>query len=133
MTPDHKNDLSVFFISIGRAFAAQDFAKQRSLKAKAAAVRRQRQGLPAGRAPGAIVKSKLDDHETRILFWLSQEISKSEIARRLAVSTPALTKWLDRRDQLICDARSHNIFEKGMALKEIKQRLKLLYRHNDVM
>tara|TARA_Y100000589_G_scaffold329167_2_gene375013 strand:- start:5379 stop:6092 length:714 start_codon:yes stop_codon:yes gene_type:complete len=124
LTPSHKNDIGQFFIQIGQAFAAQDFSKQRSRKAKAAAKRRQEQGLPAGRAKGAIIKSKLDTTENQILFWLSQDVFKSEIARRLGVSSTALIKWLDRRDELICQARERGLYENGLSISEIKARLK---------
>jgi hypothetical protein len=124
LTPEHKNDIAAFFITIGQAFAAQDFAKQRSLKAKAAAKRRQRQGLSAGRAKGAIIKSRLDKHENQILFWLSQDLSRTDVARRVNCSVVALSNWLDRRDELICQARDLGFFEKGMSLSLVKQRLK---------
>ena len=124
LTPSHKNDVGQFFIQIGRAFAAQDFSKQRSLKAKAAAARRQEHNLPAGRATGAIIKSKLDKVENQILFWLSQDVFKNEIARRCGVSNTALIKWLDRRDELICQARERGLYENGLSLSEIKKRLK---------
>lgn len=130
ITPDHKNDIAVFFTAVGRAFAAQDFSKQRSLKAKAAAARRKRQGLPAGRAPGAIVKSKLDPFEPQILFWLSQDVAKKEIAKRCDVSPATLQKWLNRRDELVMMARELKLFEPGMSLSEIKERLK---QHNGNM
>tara|TARA_B100000700_G_scaffold329857_1_gene453280 strand:+ start:7374 stop:8078 length:705 start_codon:yes stop_codon:yes gene_type:complete len=124
LTPSHKNDVGQFFIQIGRAFAAQDFSKQRSLKAKAAAANRKANNLPAGRARGAIVKSRLDTSENQILFWLSQDVFKSEIARRLNVSSTALIKWLDRRDELICQARERGLYESGLSIGEIKRRLK---------
>lgn len=124
LTPDHKNDIAAFFITIGQAFAAQDFSKQRSLKAKAAAKRRQRQGLSAGRSKGAIVKSRLDKHENQILFWLSQDLSRTEVARRVNCSVVALSNWLDRRDELICLARDTGLFDKGMSLSLVKHLLK---------
>lgn len=124
LTPSHKNDVGQFFIQIGRAFAAQDFSKQRSLKAKAAAARRKSKSLPAGRAFGAIVKSRLDKSENLILFWLSQGVFKSEISRRLDCSATALAKWLDRRDELICQARERGLYESGLSIGEVKRRLK---------
>lgn len=124
LTPSHKNDVGQFFIQIGRAFAAQDFSKQRSLKAKAAANSRKANNLPTGRARGAIIKSKLDASENQILFWLSQDVFKSEIARRLNCSATALIKWLDRRDELICQARERGLYESGLSIGEVKRRLK---------
>lgn len=130
ITPDHKNDISVFFTAVGRAFAAQDFAKQRSLKAKAAATRRKRQGLPTGRAPGAIIKSKLDPFEAQIVFWLNQEVAKNTIAERCNVSPATLQKWLNRRDELRCNAIELGVFTPGMSISEIKEVLK---QHNGNM
>ena len=124
LTPSHKNDVGQFFIQIGRAFAAQDFSKQRSLKAKAAANSRKANNLPTGRARGAIIKSKLDASENQILFWLSQDVFKSEIARRLNCSATALIKWLDRRDELICQARERGLYESGLSIGGVKRRLK---------
>ncbi|MEC4091628.1 recombinase family protein [Pseudoalteromonas rubra] len=124
LTPEHKNDVAQFFITIGKAFAAQDFSHEKSLKALAAAARRKRQGLPTGRPPGAIIRSKLDVHEQTILFWLSQEVLKTEIARRLKASPTTLHNWLNRRDDLICMARDAHIYEPGMKLSDIKTALK---------
>ncbi|WP_171040522.1 recombinase family protein [Pseudoalteromonas ruthenica] len=124
ITQEHKNDIGMFFITIGKAFGAIEFSRQRSAKAKAAANRRKRQGLPIGRAEGAIIRSKLDLFESKILFWLSQDVSKSNIARRLGVSPVSIIKWLDRRDELICCARDLKIYEPGMSIETIKERLK---------
>lgn len=126
LTPDHKNDLATFFMTIGKAFAAQDFSKQRSLKAKAAAERRKRASLPTGRAKGAIITSKLDKHENQVLFWLSQDVTKSEIARKLHVSPTTLDNWLNKRDELICLARDRDIYQKGMSITEVKYFLKAI-------
>lgn len=124
LAPKHKNDLATFFITMGRAFAATEYSKERSLKAKAAAERRKLQNLPTGRPAGTIVKSKLDKHESVILFWLSQDVPKYEIANRQGVAASTLDKWLSRRDELICQARECGIYEKGMGLSEIKKALK---------
>jgi len=127
ITPDHKNDLAIIFTTIGKAFAAQDFSKQRSLKASAAAKRRQEQGLSAGRSKGAVIKSKLDAHEKSIIFWLHQEMSKLEISKRLGVANSTFHLWLDRRDELICLARDLNIYKNSMSISEVKEALK---KHN---
>ncbi|MCG7551591.1 recombinase family protein [Pseudoalteromonas sp. Of7M-16] len=127
----HRTDPIAFYIAVGKAFAAQDFSTQRSMKAKAAAQRRKRHNLPIGRPPGTIVKSRLDDSESRILFWLSQEVTKSEIARREGVAISTLDKWLYRRDELICMARDLGVFKKGMNICQIKKELKLKTKNSN--
>lgn len=127
ITPDHKNDLAMIFTTIGKAFASQDFSKQRSLKASSAAKRRQQQGLSAGRSKGAVIKSKLNPHEKQIIFWLHQDMSKAAIAKRLNVASSTFHLWLDRRDELICLARDLNIYDISMSISEVKDTIK---RHN---
>lgn len=124
ITPKHKNDLGVIFMTIGAAFAAQKFSKERSEKAKAAAARRQRKGLPAGRAHGAIISSKLDIFENQIIFWLTTGVTKAQVSRNLCVLPATMHKWLDRRDELICLARDLKVWEKGMNIVDVKKALK---------
>jgi DNA invertase Pin-like site-specific DNA recombinase len=134
ITPEHKNDMSMLFIQIGRAFAAQDFSKQRSEKAKAAAARRQRKGLPAGRAKGAIVRSRLDIFENQIIYWLTNGMSKAQASRNLCTPTATMHKWLDRRDELICLARDLKVWEPGMNIVEVKKAFKKVTKEqNDNM
>ena len=124
ITPDHKNDMSMLLIMMGKAFASQDFSKQRSLKAKAAAKRRQRKGLPAGRPPGAIIRSQLDIFENQILLWLYHGVSKAKCARNLNTAPATLHKWLDRRDELICLARDLKIYNNEMNITQVKKAIK---------
>jgi hypothetical protein len=130
ITPDHKNDLAIIFTTIGKAFASQDFSKQRSLKASAAAKRRQERGLSAGRSKGAVIKSKLDPHEKQIIFWLHQDMSKAAIAKRLNVASSTFHLWLDRRDTLICLARDLNLYDNSMSIADVKEVIKRHHKNN---
>jgi len=124
ITPDHKNDMSMLFIIMGKAFASQDFSKQRSLKAKAAVKRRKGKGLPVGRAKGAIISSRLDIFENQILLWLYNGVTKVKCAHNVNTLPATLHKWLDRRDELICLARDLGIYDKEMNIVQVKKAIK---------
>ncbi|MCF6459103.1 recombinase family protein [Pseudoalteromonas sp. MMG024] len=130
-TENNKNDLASFFIQIGRAFAAQDFSRNRSLKAKAAIQRRIDANLNVGRQPGTIVKSYIDDSEVKIIFWLNQQIPVAQIARSLDIPYTSLKKWIERRNELICQAIDLNLYTPGMSLKDIKNALRKHYKLNN--
>jgi len=131
ITPDHKNDMSILLIMMGKAFASQDFSKQRSLKAKAAAKIRKGKGLPTGRAKGAIVSSRLDIFENQILLWLYNGVSKAKCARNLNTQPATLHKWLDRRDEIICLARDLGVYDNEMNIVQVKKAIKAHQKANE--
>jgi DNA invertase Pin-like site-specific DNA recombinase len=122
--PADKNDLAKIFITIGDAYAAVRFAKERSQKAKAAAERRLTAGLLNGRRPGAIVVSKLDQHEKTIVLMRSEGASEYAISEALAVDRLTLRRWQKRRSELIDKAKEISIWQPGMTISDIKERLK---------
>lgn len=101
--PEDKNDLAKIFMAIGEAYAAVKFAEERSLKAKAACKRRSESGLQNGRKPGAIIRSKLDNHVALIKDRIDAGTSKAAILRELkdkhdcSVSRSRFYSWLDQR------------------------------------
>jgi DNA invertase Pin-like site-specific DNA recombinase len=99
---DNMDDAETIFTIVGGSFAAVDEAKKRSQRAKAAHAKRKSQGLSSGRAKGAVVKSKLDEHAAFILNELNKETKKTHIITLLekigvSVSRQQLYRWIDKR------------------------------------
>lgn len=122
--PADKNDLAKIFITIGDAYAAVRFAKERAQKAKAAAQRRAAAGLSNGRKHGAIVTSKLDAHEPTIVLMRAEGVSEYVIAEQLNVDRLTLRRWQARRSELIDRAKKSQLWQPGMTITELKERLK---------
>lgn len=116
-------DPSIFFQIVGAGFVAQQEAKRRSERAKAAHARRKAEGKSSGRKVGAIVASWLDEHEWLIdSSMAAHDNNVSKVARDL-VSTikrdgkplnestfrSQLSRWLKRREEIKQIAIEHRI------------------------
>lgn len=124
LTPADANDLGKIFITIGEAYAAVRFAQERSNKARAAIARRKQQGLTNGRPKGAIVSSKLDQHEHTIIIMASQNASEYAIADHLGIERSTLRRWKQNRQQLINQAKAAGLWQPQLSLVQIKALLK---------
>lgn len=124
ISPSDTNDIAKIFIALGEAYAAVKFAEERSQKAKAAIRRRKTSGLSNGRSKGAIVKSKLDEHEMTIVNLSAQNYSEYDIARHLRSDRHTLRRWKQRRAELISKAKAQNLWTPDMTITDIKAALK---------
>lgn len=124
LSPADINDLGKIFITIGEAYAAVRFAHERSNKAKAAITRRRNQGLANGRKQGAIIRSKLDQHENTIINMASQGASEYIIAAEVGVERSTLRRWKSNRLKLISEAKEAKLWRPQLSLTEIKAALK---------
>lgn len=117
------DDPSIFFQIVGAGFVAQQEAKRRSERAKAAHSRRKAEGKDVGRKKGAIVSSFLDEHEWLIDISLSNHNSNISKAAQELVSNikrdgkelnpstfrSQLSRWLKRREELKQLAIEHRV------------------------
>ncbi|CAK3116410.1 Recombinase family protein [Vibrio crassostreae] len=117
------DDPSIFFQIVGAGFVAQQEAKRRSERAKAAHARRKAEGKATGRKKGAIVSSWLDEHEWLINSSLAAHGNNiSKVSRDLASNIKRegkevnestfrsqLSRWLKRREELKQLAIEHRI------------------------
>ncbi len=108
------DDPSIFFQIVGAGFVAQQEAKRRSERAKAAHARRKAEGKAAGRRKGQLVASWLDEHEWLIDDSLSKNSNNTSKAAKDLASTikrdgkeinastlrSQLSRWLKRREEL---------------------------------
>lgn len=124
LTPADTNDLAKIFITLGEAYAAVKYSQERSHKAKAAIERRKRQGLANGRKPGAIVASKLDEHEATIILLSNQQCSEYTIAQQLNTERSTLRRWKKKRTELIQEAKDSGVWQSHLTLIDIKRLLK---------
>lgn len=124
LTPADTNDLAKIFLTLGEAYAAVKFAQERSYKAKAAIRSRQQRGLANGRPRGAIVRSKLDDHEHTILSLTAGQWSEYKIAEYLGIERSTLRTWKKKRQELIDKAKAAGLWQPHLKLSEIKALLK---------
>nr|WP_102532805.1 recombinase family protein [Vibrio sp. 10N.286.48.B7]PMH78504.1 hypothetical protein BCU58_09010 [Vibrio sp. 10N.286.48.B7] len=103
ITHEDENDLAKMFMALGEAYAAVKFAEERSLKAKAVCKRRKEKGLHNGRKPGAVVRSKLDQHVALIKDRLDAKVPKAKIILELKdkhdcdVARSRFYSWLTQR------------------------------------
>lgn len=124
ISPSDRNDIAKIFIALGEAYAAVRFAAERSQKAKAAVARRRSAGLSNGRKSGAIVKSKLDEHESVIINLSAQNYSEYDIAKHLRSDRLTLRRWKAKRVELIARAKELNVWRPDMSITDIKKALK---------
>jgi len=124
ISPTDNNDLGKIFIALGEAFAAVAGAKERSKKARAAIDRRRKEGLHVGRPKDAIIKSRLDKHESLIIKLIAQQFSQYYIADYLRVGRHTLRRWLSKREQLIEEAKGLELWTPEMSISDIKAKLK---------
>lgn len=124
LTPADTNDLAKIFITLGEAYAAVKFSQERSYKAKAAISRRKGQGLHNGRPHGAIISSKLDDHEATIVNLAAQNYSEYAIAKYLQTHRSTLRRWKENRLKIIQEAKDSGLWKPHQTLKHIKLLLK---------
>ncbi len=99
---DNADDAETIFTVVGQSFASAQEAKKRSERAKAGHAKRKSQGLSSGRAHGATVKSKIDEHTAMILSELDNSTAKTKILTKLAerdckVSRSRFYSWLSDR------------------------------------
>lgn len=126
LTPADQNNPTKLFLTLAESFAAWRFAAERSQKAKHAIERRKQAGLHNGRKAGSYVKSKLDQHEQGIISMKNDKISENSIAEHYNVDRTTLRTWLKRRDEVISKSKEQNLWELGLSLSELKQRLNKL-------
>ncbi|ABM03016.1 Resolvase, N-terminal domain protein [Psychromonas ingrahamii 37] len=99
---DNADDAETIFTVVGQSFASAVEAKKRSERAKAGHANRKAKGLSSGRAVGAVVKSKLDEHSAFIINELENKTAKTAIIRKLEerncrVTRSRFYKWLEQR------------------------------------
>ena len=126
LTPQDQNNPTKLFLTLADAFSGWRFAAERSQKAKAAIKRRSDAGLKNGRKRGSYVKSKLDRYEQSIISMKNDGISEYTIAEHYNVDRTTLRNWLKRRDEVITKAKHHNVWQIGLSLSELKQRVNKL-------
>ena len=100
LTQGDMADPGKLFMAVAESYVASRFSKERSVKAKAAIQRRRAAGLHNGRPPGYLPKSKLDEHEDRIVRALSDGTTKSALARELGIGRSTLINWLKARERI---------------------------------
>lgn len=127
---DCHNDPGKFFMLMGKAYAAVEFAKERSRKAKAAADIRSSSKLHNGRMENEFVSSKLDEKEGEIIIAISNNESKTSLAKRLGASRSQLYKWIKKRDEVMKEANKKEIETNGKSIGEIKKELRHYLRKN---
>jgi len=123
-----ENEASTMFLLLGEAFGAMKLSEGRAHKATTACEIRSKRGLTNGRAIGAIIKSKLDIHESDIIMELNNGTSQVKVAELFNVALMTLRTWIEKRHQLRALARSHGI--EARHLMQIKIELKKLERKN---
>ncbi|QUM78788.1 recombinase family protein (plasmid) [Moritella sp. 24] len=99
---DNRDNAETIFCVVGQSFASAVESKKRSERAVAGHARRKAAGLQIGRAPGAIIKSKLDIHSALILNELSKGTAKTKIvdiikATGTTCTRQGLYEWISKR------------------------------------
>ena len=100
ISPENADNAEILFTVVGASYVARQEAQKRAERAKAACNRRAAQGLSNGRQKGALVKSKLDEQEDRIIRALNDGESQAGLARELNVGRSTLINWLKNRDKI---------------------------------
>lgn len=127
---DCHSDPGKFFMLMGKAYAAVEFAKERSRKAKAAAALRSKNNLTNGRAKGEFVASKLDASEAEIILAISNGEPKSGIAKRFGVGRNTLYIWIKTRDEALKKAKEIGVQTSGKNIGDIKKAIREMARKN---
>lgn len=78
-------------------YVAQMEKELMSARTKFALAERRRQGILLGRPPG-VGSSRLDIHQSQILKWLADGVTKTEIARKLSTSVSNLNSYFRKRN-----------------------------------
>lgn len=97
------DDAETLFTVVGQSYASAIEAKKRSERAKAGHANRKSKGLPSGRKPGQIVKSKLDEHIAYIIKLQEKGVTTVDLIKRLEqekglkVSRAGFYKWRAKR------------------------------------
>jgi DNA invertase Pin-like site-specific DNA recombinase len=99
---DNADDAETIFTVVGQSFASAVEAKKRSERAKAGHANRKVKGLPSGRAVGAVIKSKLDEHTAFIVNEIEKKTAKTAIIKKLGERNCKVTRsrfyeWLTQR------------------------------------
>ncbi|WP_339140490.1 recombinase family protein [Pseudoalteromonas galatheae] len=118
-----QNNPTKLFLTLADSFTAWRFAKERSEKARAAISRRKSAGLANGRPKGLLVKSKLDQHEHKIIAMKNEGISEYKISDFFNVHRTTLRSWLKTRENLIQKAQQLGLWELGLSISDIKELL----------
>lgn len=124
ISQDNVENAEVLFTVVGSSYVARQEAIKRSERAKAACNRRKSSGLVNGRPKGLFIKSKLDEQEDFIIrAFNDSSISKSQLARDLAVSRSTLIRWLNLSIRLRLLASKELDIGPEVSLTDIKKAL----------